>query len=56
LVTCSAGAACVPETSSQGADLLAAADAALYVAKQHGRDRVEAATLRGLAPKLVVAE
>ncbi len=55
-VSCSAGAACIPETSSLANDLLAAADAALYVAKQHGRDRVESAPLRVMAPKLVVAE
>ena len=40
-LTCSVGAAAVPETVSQVANLLTAADAALYHAKSRGRNRVE---------------
>ena len=42
-VTASVGAAAYPDHGLSGADLLAAADAALYRAKANGRDRVEEA-------------
>ncbi len=45
-VTASFGVAAIPETSARAGELLAAADAALYLAKQQGRDRVVAAPLR----------
>ena len=56
-VSASIGIASTPETSVRAADLIAAADAALYLAKQQGRDRVVAGVPRGTAaPKLVLAE
>jgi diguanylate cyclase (GGDEF)-like protein len=55
-VSASFGIACTPETTARAEDLLPAADAALYVAKQQGRDRVVAAALRGQPPKLALAE
>jgi diguanylate cyclase (GGDEF)-like protein len=45
-VTASLGVASIPETCSGIADLLPAADAALYQAKQQGRNRVAAAPTR----------
>ena len=48
-VTVSVGAACYPEHGLSGAELIAAADAALYRAKANGRDRVEEAEAGGRA-------
>lgn len=45
-LTASFGVAAMPETCSRGAELLPAADAALYQAKDSGRDRVVAAPPR----------
>jgi diguanylate cyclase (GGDEF)-like protein len=49
-VTASFGVASMPETSIRAVDLIATADAALYQAKQQGRDRVVAAPLRPATP------
>lgn len=49
-VTASFGVATIPDSSSTAGDLLAAADAALYRAKQEGRNRVIAAPRRQDAP------
>jgi diguanylate cyclase (GGDEF)-like protein len=51
-ITVSLGVASIPETSGGLPELLPAADAALYEAKQQGRDRVVVAALRPLAQKL----
>jgi diguanylate cyclase (GGDEF)-like protein len=42
-VTVSAGVAVLPQDARNGAELVAAADKALYAAKNGGRDRVAAA-------------
>lgn len=42
-VTLSVGVAVFPDHGAAGGVLLQAADAALYCAKQNGRDRIEAA-------------
>ncbi|MGH7093387.1 MAG: GGDEF domain-containing protein [Stellaceae bacterium] len=51
-VTASLGVSSIPETSNEVADLLPAADAALYQAKQQGRDRVVAAPIQRSAKRL----
>src|ERR1700722_18654474 len=45
-VTAGLGVASIPETSNDAAELLPAADAALYQAKQQGRDCVTTAAIR----------
>ncbi len=50
-ITASFGVACVPETASAMADVVPMADAALYEAKQAGRNCVKAAKRRGPADR-----
>jgi len=54
-ISASIGVACTPETVTLASDMIAAADAALYQAKQQGRDRVVAGSPRAVSPKLVIA-
>ena len=51
-VTASLGVAAIPESASGSTDLLANADAALYHAKQQGRDQVSVAPPRSATPRL----
>lgn len=55
-VTASLGVSSRPETTSRAEDLLPQADAALYLAKQGGRNAVVGAAIRPHAPTLVLAE
>ena len=55
-VTASLGVASMPELTGRASSLLAMADAALYQAKQQGRDRVVAAPLRPSAQRLNLIE
>jgi diguanylate cyclase (GGDEF)-like protein len=55
-VTVSIGVASIPETCGTQAELLPEADAALYAAKQQGRDRVVVAPLRPAARTLGLLE
>lgn len=54
-VTASLGVATIPETSAELGDLIAMADAALYRAKQEGRNRVLAAPMRTDRPVRILA-
>jgi diguanylate cyclase (GGDEF)-like protein len=54
-VTASFGVASIPDNSSKASDILTAADAALYRAKQEGRNRVVAAPRRQDAPPVQLA-
>jgi diguanylate cyclase (GGDEF)-like protein len=51
-VTASLGVAAIPESATGPTDLLPSADAALYQAKQNGRDRVSVAPMRNAAQHL----
>ncbi|MBO9568917.1 MAG: diguanylate cyclase [Cellulomonas iranensis] len=51
-VTLSAGVASFPQDGTTPADVLEAADRALYAAKRRGRDRVESATTTGPDPQV----
>ena len=55
-VTVSLGVASIPETCGGQAELLPEADAALYAAKQQGRDRVVVAAVRPPARTLNLVE
>jgi predicted signal transduction protein with EAL and GGDEF domain len=55
-VTASLGVASIPETSREAVDLLSAADARLYQAKQQGRNRVVTAANRPSAQRLGLIE
>lgn len=58
-ITASFGVASIPETSTTHVDVVAMADAALYAAKQHGRNRVVCADRRAghddRSPRLAVS-
>lgn len=58
-ISASFGVACVPETSTNAADVVPMSDAALYAAKQQGKNRVVTADKRAVredkaAPRLAV--
>jgi diguanylate cyclase (GGDEF)-like protein len=55
-ITVSLGVASIPETCGEQLELIPGADAALYVAKQQGRDRVVVAPLRTAARSLSLVE
>jgi diguanylate cyclase (GGDEF)-like protein len=55
-ITVSLGVSSIPETCGGQLELIPEADAALYAAKQQGRDRVVVAPLRALARSLSLVE